>query len=74
MSNRKLQSVPLVVAALGGKHAVADMTGRTWSAVWNWESREAFPPNTYTVLKRALEAKGLTAPDALWGMSERIAS
>lgn len=66
---RPLRTTAQVIAALGGKHAVADLTGRSWSAVWNWEDRKAFPPNTYAILKGALQAEGLVAPDSLWGMA-----
>lgn len=69
MNTRKLHTTPQVIDALGGKHAVSELTGRSWSAVWNWEDRKAFPPNTYAVLKAALEAKGYAAPDSLWGMA-----
>lgn len=61
-----LNSVPEVIDALGGMPAVADLTGRKSNVVWNWKDRKAFPANTYTVLKAALRAKGVDAPDALW--------
>lgn len=66
---RQLSSTEEVIAALGGKQAVMTLTGRSWSAVWNWENRKSFPANTYAVLKPALESTGATAPDSLWGMS-----
>jgi hypothetical protein len=70
MKNRHLRTTAQVIDALGGKHAVANLTGRSWSAVWNWEDRKAFPPNTYTALKAALADKNITAPDSLWGMGQ----
>ena len=69
MSTSHFRTTSEVIAALGGKKAVAKLTGRSWSAVWNWEDREAFPPNTYTAIKSALTAINATAPDSLWGMA-----
>jgi hypothetical protein len=69
MSN--LRTTAQVIKALGGKHEVARLTGRSWSAVWNWEDRKAFPTNTYAVLKAKLETKGASAPDTLWGMASK---
>jgi hypothetical protein len=68
MKHKHLRTTAQVIAALGGKRAVADLTGRSWSAVWNWEDRKAFPPNTYAIIKGALQANGMAAPDSLWGM------
>lgn len=70
MSNHHLVTTAQVIAALGGKHVVASLTGRSWSAVWNWENRQVFPTNTYTILKAKLEDAGVTAPDSLWGMAQ----
>lgn len=65
--------------ALGGTRAVADLTGRTYPAAFNWRSFQTFPADTYVVLTAALRDKDLTAPDSLWGMvapveQERAAS
>lgn len=70
MISRHLASTEEVIAALGGKQAVAALTGRSWSAVWNWEDRKSFPTNTYAILKAEIEKKGATAPDSLWGMAQ----
>lgn len=70
MDTQNLKTTSQVVEALGGKDAVAKLTGRSWSAVWNWEDRKAFPPNTYTILKAKLEEAGASAPDSLWGMGQ----
>jgi len=59
-----------VIEALGGNPAVAEITGSTTKAVWNWRGFKAFPSNTYIMLTEALRAKGLSAPDSLWGMKE----
>lgn len=59
-----------VIDALGGIHAVAELTGRKYAAVHNWHASGRFPPNTYVTLTSALAAQGKTAPAALWGMVE----
>ena len=56
--------------ALGGTRAVAELTGRRYTAAAHWLKFKAFPSNTYLVLKSALYAKGYVAPDSLWGMTE----
>jgi hypothetical protein len=64
-----LKTVEEVISTLGGVKAVQELTRRgSESAVPNWKLRKSFPTNTYAVLKAALEAKGFTAPDELWGM------
>jgi len=64
-----LQSVEEVIAALGGRNRVAELTCRaSLSAVPMWKSRKRFPANTFTVLKSALQDLGLSAPNDLWGM------
>lgn len=55
---------------LGGTRAVADLTGRTYAAAFNWRSFKTFPADTYIVLTTALRDIGRTAPDSLWGMVE----
>lgn len=65
----KLNTVEEVILKLGGVKAVQELTRRASdSAVPNWKLRKAFPTNTYAVMKAALESKGCTAPDDLWGM------
>lgn len=63
---QELSTTSEVMEALGGKHAVAELTGYPSKAVWNWSKR--FPAKTYMVLSGALQAKGLAAPPSLWGM------
>jgi hypothetical protein len=65
-----LHTANAVVVALGGTRAVAELTGRSDPAVSNWRKADSFPANTYLLLKAALEAKGVTAPDTLWGMGQ----
>lgn len=76
--DRELTSTVSVMDALGGTRAVADLTGRTYSAAFNWRSFETFPADTYVALTAALRAIDRTAPDSLWGMvpveQERAAS
>ena len=59
-----------VTAALGGTKAVANLTGRKYSAASNWllESKGQFPPNTFVALNAALAKIGKSAPASLWGM------
>lgn len=59
-----------VTAALGGTKAVANLTGRKYTAAANWllESKAQFPPNTFVALNAALAAIGKSAPASLWGM------
>ena len=59
-----------VTAALGGTQAVANLTGRKYSAAANWvqESKAQFPSNTFVVMNQALAAIGTSAPASLWGM------
>lgn len=59
-----------VIEALGGTKQVALITGRKTSAASMWRKFETFPSNTYLVMKSALEALGLQADPALWGMTQ----
>ena len=68
MSTKTLLTVGAVVEELGGKAALAEMTGLSPNAVWNWIDRGDFPSNTYVLITEALSAKGKTAPAGLWGM------
>jgi hypothetical protein len=59
-----------VIDALGGTQPVADLTGRTYNAAFNWRSAGKFPCNTYLKMQAALAAHGHNAPASLWGMAE----
>lgn len=59
-----------VIEALGGTSVVAELTGRTYPAAFNWRRFDKFPANTFVVMNRALAAKGKSAPASLWGMAE----
>jgi hypothetical protein len=64
----ELRTTVDVFDALGGTAAVALITGRKYSAAFNWRKFNRFPANTFRDLQKALAAKGHTAPDSLWGM------
>lgn len=64
----ELATTSEVMDALGGNAAVAELTGSTLKAVWNWRGFETFPSNTYVAMTDALRARGKTAPASLWGM------
>lgn len=64
-----VETVEDVIAKLGGPEAVADLTKReSTSAVPMWKTRKKFPLQTFTTIQAALQARGLTAPNSLWGM------
>jgi hypothetical protein len=66
MSN--LPSAPLVIDALGGNQAVAELNETTGKVVSYWRSTGKFPANSYTAIKNKLHEMGLSAPDELWAM------
>jgi hypothetical protein len=66
---KRLQTVEEVIAELGGTDAVKALTHRASpSAVPTWKYRKRFPTTTFTILQAALNERGLTAPNDLWGM------
>lgn len=67
----ELHSTAAVMDALGGTKQVAELTGRTYAAAFNWRSQKNFPANTFQVLRLALSAQGMTAPASLWRMTEQ---
>lgn len=64
----ELRTTSQVMDALGGNSAVAELTGSSNKAVWNWRVSETFPSNTYVAMTAALAAIGRSAPATLWGM------
>lgn len=68
---RELHTTCEIMDALGGTQAVADLTGRKYSAAFNWRAFGAFPANTYIAITTALEAHDYTASPKLWGMVEQ---
>lgn len=67
---QELQTPDSIVLALGGVRAVADMSGRRPSTVYNWCARKRFPTKTYLSFRRELAARGYRASPVLWGMPE----
>jgi len=66
---KRLQTVEEVIAELGGPKAVSELTDRkSASAVPMWKIRKRFPTTTFTILQAALQERGLSAPNDLWGM------
>jgi hypothetical protein len=65
-----LRSIEEVIEKLGGPKAVAELTNRTGSpsVVPNWVKRNKLPAKTFTTMQAALQARGLSAPNDLWGM------
>lgn len=65
---KQLTTVEEVISELGAD-VVKELTKRdSASAVPMWKNRKRFPATTYTILKTALQERGMSAPDALWGM------
>lgn len=64
-----IQTIGEVIQELGGTEAVRRLTKRKGvSAVLTWKYRNKFPFATYTTIQGALQQKGKTAPNSLWGM------
>jgi hypothetical protein len=77
MDTKPLETTTEVIEALGGTSAVAELTGSTYAAAFNWRGFERFPAKTFIVMSDALAAKGKSASPSLWGMiaaPERAAS
>ncbi len=79
MNTEPLTTTTAVIEALNGTRAVAELTGSTYAAAFNWRSFDTFPSKTFVVMSEALAAKGLSASPSLWGMvsapaAERAAS
>lgn len=70
MVNEVLETTEAVIEAVGGPAKAAEITGRKYSAAWNWKQRDHFPPNTYLSFRAALAERGKSAPARLWRMDE----
>lgn len=70
MMTKVLETTAQVISAVGGPAKAAEITGRKYSAAWNWTKADYFPANTYLSLNAAIGEKGFTAPASLWRMSE----
>jgi hypothetical protein len=66
---KKLHSVDDVVKAMGGRKAVAELTGVTRKAVHVWVLQRSFPSKIYLVLKDALAKLGLEADVSIFSFS-----
>jgi hypothetical protein len=67
---RELHTTSEIMDELGGIKAVAELTGRKYSAAFNWRASGSFPANTYVVLIDALKERDCVASPQLWGMKE----
>jgi hypothetical protein len=65
-----LDTVDAVIEALGGRLAVAALTGRSPQQVTNWRAACRFSPTTFLIMTSALAALGLRAAPRLWRMDE----
>lgn len=65
-----LETVDAVIDALGGRMAVAELTGRLPQQVTNWRAAGTFAPTTFLVMTTALDAIGRRAAPSLWRMDE----
>lgn len=65
-----LTSVVDVIRTLGGRQAVAELTGVSVKAValWRWQSE--FPAKTYVVLRDALAKRGCSVDQSLFSFIE----
>lgn len=66
----ELDTVDAVIEALGGRMAVAELTGRLPQQVTNWRAAGTFSPTTFLVMTTALAAIGRRAAPRLWRMDE----
>lgn len=64
-----LYTTTKIIEALGGAEAVGRLLNSNAKAIWNWRAHNKFPAHTYVVLRDALAAKQLKAPDHLWAMT-----
>lgn len=65
-----LSTIDDVVERLGGPTKAGRIVGRGPQAVCNWVRRGRIAPDTFCVLRAALEEINCTAPKSLWGMVE----
>jgi len=68
MKDRKLQTADDVIDELGGTAATARLTGRKAQHVTNWRAAHRLPADTFLILSKELENRGLTAPAEIWGI------
>ncbi len=68
---KQLATTAEVIAALGGNIPVAELTGARPKTVSMWKTFGKFPWRTQMALSRALNARGMCAPESLWGMTTK---
>lgn len=67
---KRVQTVEEVIEKLGGAKAIAQLTrAKSPSVVPTWKYRNKFPAKTFLQINKALKARGMCAPDELWGIS-----
>lgn len=64
-----LNTIEGVIDILGGVAAVARLTGRGETAVYNWLACRRFPATLYDMMIKQLP-RGVTAPPELWGQEK----
>lgn len=62
----ELRTTGKVIEKLGGYKAIAELTGATVDAVYNWRAQNHFPARTIIAITEALKADGHSAPLSLW--------
>ena len=66
---KHLSTIEEVIAELGGFDAVKELTNaQAPSVVPMWKHRKKFPAVTFTTIQTALQQRGMSAPNSLWGM------
>ena len=58
-----------VMAALGGIHRIAELTGCDWKNVETWSRAKTFPARYFLVMWLELVSLGVSAPPSLWGQT-----
>lgn len=65
-----LDTVAQIVKILGGTARTAELADVSMTKISDSKRKGMLPTNTFDILRNALNAKGYTAPNALWGMKE----
>lgn len=68
---RQLRTTTEVIDALGGNIPVGVLTDARPKTVSMWRTFGKFPWRTQMAISRALNARGLSAPENLWGMTTK---
>lgn len=65
-----LRTTSTIIDALGGNAAVSELTKTSVNGVSNWRASGQFPADTYLLIKNAIKAIDVEAPDYLWPMRQ----